>query len=161
LPLERVIGGEYRIHVTGQEQAALGLGPDPKDQMAAVALGVDHSIGRNRLDRCRFDQCNRAGQRGKRRGERFSLRRQSHQIARAGIDCAPRVNLRQHGRRIDCGGQRDLDGGKLLHLQPALDKRHRVANRGGLGHRRGRSSPGQHTEIRRPRERRCGTGEVI
>ena len=71
--LERVLGRKHRVHVAGQQQPPLGVGPDAQDQVAAVRELDFAALGIDRGDRRRLAQRDVAGQRRERLGQLVRL----------------------------------------------------------------------------------------
>lgn len=86
------------------------------------------AIGGNGSDRGGAFQRDVPRQRGKGIGQRGGLCGQARQVAGAGVDRAPRLDLAQHRGRIHRVNQRALDWGKLLHLKPSLAERAALSN---------------------------------
>ena len=101
LVLERVIGGEDGVHMTGQQDPPVGLRAHAHHQMLAMRLVEGTAVGGNRGDGGRVDQFDAPGQGGKRLGQRVGLLGKAGEIGGAGVDRAPRAHLRQHRAGVD------------------------------------------------------------
>ncbi len=113
--LKRVVGPEYGVHVAGNEQLRRCVRPD-RDMKVAPVLDL-HSLARHidRLDRCGFDQLDRAGKGGERIRQQPRHLLQPREIARPAVDRRPRFDLVEH--RLGRGASDDLlfDGGEAPH----------------------------------------------
>ena len=119
LLLKRMISRKHRVHMTGQQQPPFCIGPHGQQQMCAVRHCKRLAIGSNRSDRGRFDQLQRARQAREGVGQNRSLLCQPRQIAGAGVDRAPGLDLRQHGGAIDRVNQPGFGCANLLHMKPS------------------------------------------
>ncbi len=105
LILERVIFGEDRVHMPGQDDTPVRAGAHAQHEVPAV-IELDFApIAGNRRHRRGFDQFDLSRQRAESLRQRFGLPGQADKITGPGIDRAPRLDLAQHGRGIERGEQ--------------------------------------------------------
>ena len=78
------------------------------------------AVGAHRGDRRGFDQPQLAGQRSKGIGQQRGLLGQPGKVAGAGVDRAPRLDLREHRGGIDRVEQRGFGWGQAVASETAL-----------------------------------------
>ncbi len=115
--MKRVVRRENRVHVSGQDQPAVGLGPNAQHHVLAMRLRHRPAIRRHGFDPGGVFERDFAGQFGECGGQRFGLCHQAIEIARAGVDRAPCQNLIEHRRGIDRCQHPALEERQLGHIQ--------------------------------------------
>ena len=116
--LERMIGGEHRVHMTGQQQLDRRVGAHAKVEMRAALNRLDAARGIDAFDGVGRDEAHGAGERRKGVGEQAGDGLEPGKIAGAAVDRGPAFDLRQHrriGRTLQRGGFAWLQDG---HAQP-------------------------------------------
>ena len=96
--LERVIGSEDGVHMTGEKQLDRRLGADLQMEISAMRHRRERSIRRHRLDRGGIAQREIAGKDAEGVGKALRDRGQTRKVARAAVDRRPLRHLVEHRR---------------------------------------------------------------
>ena len=103
--LERVVDGEHRVHVAGEQDADRRVGADREMEVAAMRDRADRTVRIDAVDGVRLDQHELARKGGESIGERGRDISEAGEVARAAVDGGPGHRAIEQRGGVDPGEQ--------------------------------------------------------